>query len=311
MSPDTTTTTTNNNNVLDQARNFVHNAVQTPEERAKTEYGKKSVNERMMDKFLDKQHEDYSNVNKVDPPGSKAGVLETVRQDVYKATMSENEKKWNQDAEKNILEKAQAEAAQATNEVTDTVKHDDKYTQMDKEVSKEGKGPVEMATDAVGSIVQGTIDGIGSAANGAKDAVGRTANGIGSAINDSKDAVGRTANSAKDDIGSFLTGVTDTTAKTANDVREKVTGVFDRPVKQDETNAKSTADSPSATSDDTNPSKNVPEETLVDGMKNLGEKVQETANSAFEDAKAKFDERLKENSAGNTIKREDMNAGKN
>ena len=261
-------TNKNNTNILDQARNFLHNAVQTPEEKEKIEQGKKTVDERLVDKFTDlpkgQSQDNKTNVeNKESSNEFLQGVQDTVetgRKKVYNATMSEEEKKLKEEADKTILEKARSDAASTTNQILGTsASQTDNKSNEDKTAPPEDKGPIQQATDAIGSAVNGT-----------------------------KDAVGGAANSTKEGIGSTLENVSSKVGSTTETVKEKVADTFGWKKAEDEPQQESI--------------NKVPENNMVEGMVHLGEKVQETAGSVFEDAKNKFDERLKEDSVTETVK---------
>jgi hypothetical protein len=253
MSPNANKNTNNNNthSVVEEAREYLHGLTQTDEHKAMAQQGQKTAVDRALEKVTDP---DAAEPVKPTPSKDK-NALEEARDQIYQATMTPEEKKAHEDAQKTIPEKARDEAEQ---------------------------GPLGNVKDVVGSTLQGATDTIGNATNATKDAIGstyqKTADGIGNAANATVAKMDDVAQNTTQTIGSILGG--------------------DKTKKEDPPETKT-----QASSND----KELPEQSYVDGMNKLGDQVAEKAQSTVDDLKAKFDQRLNEDSAGQPIDRKDSN----
>ena len=112
-----TVNTTEKKGILDQARDYIHQTVQSDKDRETIQEGEKSSVTRAFEKLTVTC--DDKDTSKDDKKGFFGGAVEGTRKAIYNATKTDDEKKLEEDAKKTITEKAAAEVQDVATKVDD------------------------------------------------------------------------------------------------------------------------------------------------------------------------------------------------
>jgi len=256
-------------NPIDQARNFVHETVETDKEREQIERGKKSALERATEK-----------VKEEDPTDTVASAARRI--DV---SPKENAKHQNEEEDdKNVINDAKETTMKGIENAREAISDATRSKEEEKLISKAKKTIPQKAADEAQANVETVKSKVASATEDAKEKASTLKEETQKEWEKTKDtfenSISRSDEPAKpneEEEKDFL-----------DKAKEKAASLFD--------DDKSGKDNASIDKDEQTQENPISETTMRDGMVKLGETVQEKASQAVKDFRGKFNSRIEEDS---------------